>query len=135
MRDDCIFCKIVKGDIPSYKVYEDGELLVILDRFPRNTGECLVITREHFDNLFDLDPALCAKIFELSQRVAVKLKEEYPIDGLNLLQNNGGAAGQQINHFHLHVMPRYDLDSIVIQGKALGLTEEEFAEAAEKIKL
>jgi histidine triad (HIT) family protein len=135
MRGDCIFCKIVKGDVPSYKVYEDDSLLVILDRFPRNTGECLVITKKHFDDLFDLDPALGAKIFEISQRIAVKLKEAYPIDGLNLLQNNGEAAGQQINHFHLHVTPRYDLDSIVIQGKALSLSEEEFEAAAEKIRI
>ena len=135
MRDDCIFCKIVKGDIPSYKVYEDEDLLVILDRFPRNAGECLVLTKEHYDNLFDLDPALGAKIFEISRRAAIKIKEVYPIDGLNLLQNNGESAGQQINHFHLHVMPRYDLDSVVIQGKTKELTEEEFGEAVEKLKL
>jgi len=135
MRSDCIFCKIVKGELSSYKIYEDGDLLVILDRFPNNMGECLVITKKHFDNLFDLEPALGAKIFDISQRVALKLKEAYPIDGLNLLQNNGELAGQQINHFHLHIIPRYDLDSVVIQGKAINPTDEEFEEAALKIKL
>ena len=135
MRNDCLFCKIVRGEIPSYKIYEDEELLVILDRFPRNAGECLVITKEHFDSLFDLNPALGAKIFEISRRTALKIKETYPIDGLNLLQNNGESAGQQIDHFHLHVMPRYESDSIVIKGKALDPSEEEFEEAAEKLKL
>ena len=135
MRDDCIFCRIVNGDISSYKVYEDEDLLVILDRFPRNAGECLVLTREHYDNLFDLDPALGAKIFEISRRTAVKLKETYPIDGLNLLQNNGETAGQQISHFHLHVMPRYDSDGIGMRGKVKNIPDEEFEETAVKLKL
>ncbi|MDR2649259.1 MAG: HIT family protein [Clostridiales bacterium] len=135
MRNDCIFCKIIKGDVPSYKVYEDEDLLVILDRFPRNTGECLVITKRHFDNLFELDPALDEKIFEISRRAAAKLKEAYPIDGLNLLQNNGEAAGQRINHFHLHVIPRYNPDSVVIKGKTLNPSEEEFEETADKLRL
>jgi len=135
MRDDCIFCKIVKGELPSYKVYEDEDILVILDRFPSNLGECLVITKKHYESLFDLDPALGTKIFDLSQRVAVKIKETYNIDGLNLLQNNGASAGQQINHFHIHVMPRYDLDGIVMQGKPIDPTETEFNEVAAKLKL
>jgi len=135
MRDDCIFCKIVKGELPSFKVYEDEDILVILDRFPSNIGECLVITKKHFENLFDLDPALGAKIFELSQRVAVKIKETYNIDGLNLLLNNGASAGQQINHFHMHVIPRYDLDGIVMQGKPMDPSEDEFNEAAAKLSL
>ena len=135
MRDDCIFCKIVKGELPSYKVFEDEDILVILDRFPSNLGECLVITKKHYESLFDLDPALGAKIFDLSQRVAIKIKETYNIDGLNLLQNNGASAGQQINHFHIHVMPRYDLDGIVMQGKPIDPSEAEFNEVAAKLKL
>jgi len=135
MRDDCIFCKIIKGELPSYKVYEDEDVLVILDRFPSNLGECLVITKKHYENIFDLDPDLCAKIFELSQRVAKKIKEVYNIGGLNLLQNNGEAAGQQINHFHLHVMPRYDLDSVVMKGKPIDPSETEFNEALSKMRL
>jgi len=135
MRSDCIFCKIVNGDISSHKVYEDEDLLVILDRFPRNAGECLVLTKEHYDNLFDLDPALGAKIFEISRRTAIKLKETYPIDGLNLLQNNGETAGQQINHFHMHVMPRYDSDGIGMRGKVKNIPDEEFEETAVKLKL
>ena len=135
MKDDCIFCKIVKGEIPSYKVYEDEDLLVILDRFPRNEGECLVLTREHYENLFDLELSLGAKIFDVSRRVALKIKEAYPIDGLNLLQNNGEPAGQQINHFHMHVMPRYDFDSVVFLGKTKELSDAEFEAAAGKLKL
>jgi len=135
MRRDCIFCKIIKDELPSFKIYEDDDLLVILDKFPRNSGECLVITKKHYDTLFDLDPALGTKIFDISQRLAIKIKENYPIDGLNLLQNNGESAGQQISHFHLHVMPRYDLDSVVIAGKTISPSDEEFEEAAEKLRL
>ena len=135
MRNDCIFCKIIKDELPSYKVYEDEDLLVILDKFPRNVGECLVITKKHYDSLFDLDPALGAKIFDISQRIAIKIMEAYPIDGLNLLQNNGESAGQQIRHFHLHVMPRYDLDSVVMTGKTINPSDEEFEEVVEKIKI
>ena len=134
MQSDCLFCKIVNGEIPSYKVYEDEDVLVILDRFPSNIGECLVITKGHYDNLFDLDPALGAKIFEITRRVAIKIKEAYTIDGLNLLQNNGAPAGQQINHFHLHVMPRYSGDNVVIHGKAMNPSVEEFQGAVERLR-
>jgi histidine triad (HIT) family protein len=135
LKDDCLFCKIANGDVPSYKVYEDENFLVILDRFPRNEGECLVLTKQHFDNIFDLDPALVSKAFELAQRVALKLKETLPMAGLNILQNNGAAAGQQVNHFHLHVIPRAELDSIVIQGKAMDPEPAQFEEILKKIKM
>ena len=135
MRNECVFCEIIDSNIPAYKIYEDEDLLVILDRFPKNLGECLVITKQHFNNLFDLDPALGAKIFDISRRVAMRIKDAYDIDGLNLLQNNGEAAGQQIPHFHLHVMPRYEADGVAFKGRPLDPSEGEFEEAVAKLKL
>jgi len=135
MQNDCLFCRIVKGEIPSYKVYEDDDVLVILDRFPRNAGECLVITKEHYESLFDLDPALGAKIFDISRRAALRIKEAYPIEGLNLLQNNGEPAGQQIHHFHLHVIPRYKADHALTEGRPADYSEQEFEDAVRKLKL
>jgi histidine triad (HIT) family protein len=134
LKNECIFCKIIQGDIPSYKLYEDEDVLVILDRFPRNAGECLVLTKKHYESLFDLDPALGPKIFDASLKTAEKVRLAFSPDGLNLLQNNGEAAGQQINHFHLHVMPRYETDNMMIQGKAVNLTEEEFEKILQKLQ-
>jgi histidine triad (HIT) family protein len=135
MKVVCVFCKIIKGEIPSYKVYENDDVLVILDRFPTNLGECLVLTKEHYDTLFDLKPELVAKAFAASAGIAAKMKRELPIDGLNILQNNGEPAGQQIPHFHVHVMPRYDVDNIVIHGKGTDPTEEQFEEMLKKLSI
>ncbi|MDR1537677.1 MAG: HIT domain-containing protein [Clostridiales bacterium] len=132
MKSECMFCKLVNDEIPSYRLFEDDDILVILDKFPRNMGECLILTKEHYDNLFDLDSKLVGKLFRASIETAEKLRRALPIDGLNILQNNGEAAGQQINHFHIHVIPRYDFDSIIIQGKALNPSEEEFEAFAAK---
>ncbi|MDR1638118.1 MAG: HIT domain-containing protein [Clostridiales bacterium] len=135
MKEDCIFCKIISGDIPSYKIYENDDVLVILDRFPTNQGECLVLTKEHYDTLFDLSPSAVAKAFAAASGVAAKIKQTLPIDGLNILQNNGEPAGQQIPHFHIHVIPRYDSDNLVIHGKGTDPAPEEFEAMVEKLKI
>jgi histidine triad (HIT) family protein len=135
MKQDCVFCKIVSGEIPSYKVYENDDILVILDRFPTNPGECLVLTKEHYDTLFDLKPGMASKAFAASAGVAAKMRQALEIDGLNILQNNGEAAGQQIPHFHVHVIPRLDKDNIIIQGKGVDPSEEEFQEMLGKLKI
>ncbi|MDR1913028.1 MAG: HIT family protein [Clostridiales bacterium] len=132
---DCLFCKIVAGDAPSSKLYEDDEVCVILDRFPKNEGECLVITKNHYENIFDLEPSLGKKIFDISKKTAEKLKAELPIDGINLLQNNGECAGQMIKHFHMHIIPRKAGDSVAFIGERLDPSESEFESIKEKLKL
>ena len=120
-KDDCIFCKIANGEIPSATVYEDSICRVILDVNPANKGHALIIPKEHFDNMYSMDAETAAKIFTIATEVAKAQKAELNPDGLNILQNNGEAAGQTVFHFHMHLVPRYIKDNVTmtwIPGKA-----------------
>lgn len=120
-KDDCIFCKIANGEIPSATVYEDSICRVILDVNPANKGHALIIPKEHFDNIYSMDAETAAKIFTMATEVAKAQKAELNPDGLNILQNNGEAAGQTVFHFHMHLVPRYIKDNVTmtwIPGKA-----------------
>ena len=120
-KDDCIFCKIANGEIPSATVYEDSICRVILDLNPANKGHALIIPKEHFDNIYSMDAETAAKIFTIATEVAKAQKAELNPDGLNILQNNGEAAGQTVFHFHMHLVPRYIKDNVTmtwIPGKA-----------------
>ena len=120
-KDDCFFCKIANGEIPSATVYEDSVCRVILDVNPANKGHALIIPKEHFDNIYSIDAETAAKIFTIATEVAKAQKAELNPDGLNILQNNGEAAGQTVFHFHMHLVPRYIKDNVTmtwIPGKA-----------------
>lgn len=120
-KDDCIFCKIANGEIPSATVYEDSICRVILDVNPANKGHALIIPKEHFDIIYSMDAETAAKIFTIATEVAKAQKAELNPDGLNILQNNGEAAGQTVFHFHMHLVPRYIKDNVTmtwIPGKA-----------------
>lgn len=120
-KDDCIFCKIANGEIPSATAYEDSICRVILDVNPANKGHALIIPKEHFDNIYSMDAETAAKIFTIATEVAKAQKAELNPDGLNILQNNGEAAGQTVFHFHMHLVPRYIKDNVTmtwIPGKA-----------------
>ena len=120
-KDDCIFCKIANGEIPSATVYEDSVCRVILDVNPANKGHALIIPKEHFDNIYSIDAETAAKIFTIATEEAKAQKAELNPDGLNILQNNGEAAGQTVFHFHMHLVPRYIKDNVTmtwIPGKA-----------------
>jgi len=135
-KDDCLFCKIARGGIPSYKVYEDGEFIAILDRYPRNMGHTLIITKEHCDDLFGLPPDAAGRLLPLAQRLAARIREATGCDGLNLLQNNGEAAGQEVGHFHLHIIPRFFGDGVSLT-RAKGRLDpgpEEFERMLGKLK-
>lgn len=105
--DDCIFCKIVKGEIPSAKVFENEHVLAFLDISQVTKGHTLVIPKTHKENLFELTPELAKNIFEVVPSIANALKNEYNPIGLNTVNNNGEHAGQSVFHFHLHLIPRY----------------------------
>ena len=120
-KDDCIFCKIANGEIPSATVYADSICRVILDVNPANKGHALIIPKEHFDNIYSMDAETAAKIFTIATEVAKAQKAELNPDGLNILQNNCEAAGQTVFHFHMHLVPRYIKDNVTmtwIPGKA-----------------
>ncbi len=132
-KDDCIFCKISKGDITSITVYEDNEFKVILDKFPGSSGHVLVIPKEHVENIYELSEEMSGKVFNIVANMAKKLKENINIEGLNIVQNNGALAGQSVFHFHIHLIPRYKDDSINIKWKSSEASDEELIELKNKI--
>ena len=134
VKDDCIFCKISKGDIPSATIYETADFRVILDVAPANKGHVLILTKEHFDNIFQMDAETAGKLFSLSTVVARAIKEETGCDGLNVLQNNGEVAGQTVHHFHLHLIPRFKDDEVVIKWEPKETVAEEQQALAKAIK-
>jgi len=135
-KDDCLFCKIIAGEIPSYKVYEDGGFIAILDRFPRNMGHTLIIPKEHCDDLFDLPDDLAERLIPLARALARKIREATGCEGLNLVQNNGEASGQEVRHFHLHIIPRFADDKVSLTSAKgrLDPADEEFEEMAAKLR-
>ena len=114
MDVDCIFCKIAAGTLPSYTIYEDGEFKIILDRFPWIGGHTLIILKRHAETFFELTKQEGARLFELTSAAANALNNTLTPDGLNIIQNNGEAAGQSVAHFHMHIIPRYKNDEINI---------------------
>ena len=105
--DNCIFCKIAAGEIPSKTLYEDEKFRVILDVGPASKGHALVIPKEHYPNLYELPAEEAAGAFLLAKEMITKMKDKLGCDGFNVLQNNGEAAGQTGLHFHVHLIPRY----------------------------
>jgi histidine triad (HIT) family protein len=110
MATDCVFCKIIEGEMPSMRVYEDDRTLAIMDINPVNSGHCLVISKTHAPTLWDADPVDLQAAIAAAQKVAVALKTVVKPDGLNMLQANGAAAFQSVPHYHLHLIPRWNND-------------------------
>ena len=122
---DCIFCKIANGEIPSATLYEDEDFRVILDLGPATKGHALLLPKKHYANLFELPEDLAQKAVLAAQKVAGKLKDKMGADGINLVQNNGEAAGQTVFHFHVHMIPRYRNDQAGIGWKPGSLSDED----------
>lgn len=131
-KDDCIFCRIANGEIPSKTLYEDSEFRVILDLGPAAKGHALILPKEHAENLYDLPEGTAAAAMVLAQKMARIMQKKLQCDGLNLVQNNGEAAGQTVHHFHLHLIPRYIDDGQSINWKPGKPTQEEL-EAIRKL--
>lgn len=132
MEDNCIFCKIARGDIPSATLYEDETLRVILDLGPASKGHALIIPKVHAANLFELPDETAGKAFVIAKKIAARLKDGLHADGLNVVQNNGAAAGQTVDHFHLHLIPRYENDTVNVKWTPGELSE---ADKEEILKL
>ncbi len=113
-KEDCIFCRIANGEIPSRTLYEDEMFRVILDLSPATRGHALILPKQHADSLYDLPEETAAAAMALAKRIADRMRQRLGCDGLNLVQNNGKTAGQTVPHFHMHVIPRYDGDGQTI---------------------
>lgn len=126
MKDDnCIFCKLANGEIPTATLYEDDDFRVILDAGPAAKGHALILPKEHYANLYELDDEVAAKVLPLAKKMITKLTDILGCDGYNLVQNNGEVAGQTVFHFHLHMIPRYKDDGVGLTWKMGELTEED----------
>ena len=130
----CIFCNIISGDIPSYKVYEDENFLAFLDISQATYGHTLVIPKEHFEDIFSMPNYLLDKMLIIVKELAVKIKQATNCKGINILNNNGETAGQSVHHFHIHIIPRYDNDNFCIKAESNKLSEAEFNLLLSKIK-
>lgn len=135
MRDsNCIFCKIAAGEIPSTTLYEDDDFRVILDIEPATKGHALILPKEHYANLYELDDAIAAKALVLAKKMTTALKDVLGCDGYNIVQNNGTVAGQTVFHFHMHLIPRYEGDGVKLGWAQGTLTDDVKEEILSKLK-
>ena len=135
MRDEnCIFCKIAAGEIPSATLYEDDDFRVILDLGPASKGHALILPKEHYRNLYDIDDETLAKAALLAKKMVKKLTDVLGCDGYNVVQNNEPCAGQTVFHFHMHLITRYEGDNVGLGWHMGELTDEVKNEILEKMK-
>ena len=133
-KDDCIFCKIANGEIPSSTLYEDEEFRVFLDLAPASKGHALIVPKEHFDNLYEMSDDAASKALVLAKKMITKMTKALGCDGFNVVQNNNECAGQTVYHFHMHLIPRYNGDNVGITWKPGENTDEERQEIIDKVK-
>ncbi len=122
--EDCIFCKIIKGEIPSKEIYEDEFIKVIMDINPKSNGHMLVLPIKHYENILDIDNDTLIKIFDFARKSYPIINEKLGSSGLTLVNNNG--EGQDVKHFHLHLIPRFE-------GEKIDMIESPNIEDVEKI--
>lgn len=132
--DNCVFCKIIKKEIPSITVYEDERFLGIMDISPANKGHVILLAKNHVADVFDLDEQTASRAMIVVSKVAKALKEELNCEGINVLQNNGTVAGQTIFHYHIHIIPRYKDDGVNIAWEYQSYGEGEGKDLGEAIK-
>lgn len=131
--DNCIFCKIIAGEIPSATIFENDEFKVILDRFPSNEGHVLIMPKKHCANIFEAEPEMAGRLFTLAVKVAKVMKETLGFENMNIVQNNGPVAGQTVNHLHVHLIPRYEGDSVKVTWAQMDLTDEQIESMRAKL--
>ena len=135
MKDNnCIFCKLANGEIPSATLYEDEDFRVILDLGPATRGHVLILPKEHAANIYEMEDELLGKAFQLAKKMIVKLTDVLGCDGYNVVQNNGEAAGQTVFHFHIHLIPRYKGDKSGFGWKMGKLKDEDRDDILAKLK-
>lgn len=127
----CVFCKIINGEIPCYKVYEDDKFLAFLDISQATIGHTLVVPKKHYPNILSLEDNDILGVVSL---VCKKIEKALDVHNFNILNNCGVKAGQTVDHFHIHIIPRYDNDTMKIEFGSNELTKEAFNELCDKIK-
>jgi len=133
-NDPCLFCQIITGEIPSYKVYEDNDWLAFLDINPINLGHTLLLPKKHSRNLLDLPAGLLTKLGPVLQKLALSIKDATKADGINIGWNNESAAGQLVVHAHVHLIPRFTGDGFEHWKGHGGQTKDDFETTQNTIK-
>ena len=133
MSTDCLFCKIIRGELPSYKIYEDEKTLAFLDIYPVNAGHTLVVPKHHSQNIFDIAPADWAAVCENARKISIAIEKALGCDGVNIAMNNREHAGQVVPHPHLHIIPRFKGDGLKLMPQHK-YSEGETEPVAEKIR-
>lgn len=138
MKDsNCIFCKLANGEIPTNAIYEDEEFKVILDASPATRGHALILPKNHYANVYEIDSEVLGKAAKLAQKIITHETEVLKCDGYNIVQNNGEVAGQTVFHFHMHLIPRYekDNDKHTLSWRHVEFSDEEMKEICKEMKL
>lgn len=138
MKDDnCIFCKLANGDIPTNSIYEDDDFKVILDASPATKGHALILPKQHYANIFEIDDETLAKAAKLAKKIMTHEKDVLGCEGYNLVQNNGEVAGQTVFHFHMHLIPRYlnAKNNDILNWSHETFSPEEMAEIRDSLKM
>lgn len=133
-ENNCVFCKIISGEFSSTTVYEDDNFKAIFDISPASKGHTLVLAKKHVENIFEMDEAIAANGLSVISKIATAIKEALSCDGINIIQNNGEAAGQTVNHLHFHIIPRYNNDGVISTWKNNFYENGEADKFAELIK-
>jgi histidine triad (HIT) family protein len=131
-KNDCIFCRIASGDMPSFRVCEDDLTLTFMDLFPVAPGHALVITREHFSDIFEANPEALAAVAATSLRMAHAIEQVLAPDGLGIFQLNRPAAGQTVFHYHMHLIPRNTGEAFSLHSRVRG-DDDQLRSMAERI--
>ena len=132
--EECIFCKIIAGKVPSAKVYEDEHSISFLDIMPANKGHCLVVPKKHSQNLVEMGDDEIMNAMKAAKKVARALSLSFGNGSFNIVMNNGKEAGQVVNHAHIHIIPRFQKDRLRIKWSHLKYADNEIKEYAEKIR-
>ena len=130
----CIFCKIVKGELPCSKIYEDKDTFAFLDIYPINKGHTLIIPKQHFMNIFDVPEPVLKTLVAATKKIAEAVAKGMNCDGVNVGMNNNSAAGQVVYHIHFHVIPRFKDDGLKLWPQSKYASDEEKQAAAERIR-
>ena len=134
MKDDCIFCKLANGIFETNTVYEDDQFRVILDAAPATKGHALILPKEHYANIYEIDENVAADAMKLAKKLITKFTDVLGCDGYNIVQNNGEDAGQTVFHFHMHMIPRYKDDNAGVTWTPTEPNADEQKALCEKMK-
>jgi histidine triad (HIT) family protein len=130
----CVFCRIAQKQVPASIVYEDEKVMAFLDIRPLNEGHALVISKEHYENIFDIPRELIEYVHGVTKRIALAVEETTKADGISIIQQNGKAAGQEIFHLHIHVIPRYEGQKLPSFSELAEADREKLSQTAAKIR-